>query len=284
MSIVVTGATGHLGRLIVEGLLREGVAPAGIVAGGRSVEKLADLGERGVTVTRIDYTDPDSLDSAFQGAETLMLVSGSEVGQRVAQHGAAIDAAARAGVTRIVYTSAPKASSTTLVLAPEHKATEELLAASGIAYTVLRNGWYTENYVATVNQARESGVIAASVGDGLTASASRVDYADAAVAALLGAGHEGKVYELAGDVAWSHAELAQVVADILGTEVVYNALTPEDHLAVLTSAGLDDGTAGFVVALDANTREGLLGETSPDLRTLIGRPSTPLRDGLVAAL
>jgi NAD(P)H dehydrogenase (quinone) len=213
-----------------------------------------------------------------------MLVSGSEVGQRVAQHGAAIDAAARAGVTRIVYTSAPKASSTTLVLAPEHKATEELLAASGIAYTVLRNGWYTENYVATVNQARESGVIAASVGDGLTASASRVDYADAAVAALLGAGHEGKVYELAGDVAWSHAELAQVVADILGTEVVYNALTPEDHLAVLTSAGLDDGTAGFVVALDANTREGLLGETSPDLRTLIGRPSTPLRDGLVAAL
>jgi NAD(P)H dehydrogenase (quinone) len=284
MSIVVTGATGHLGRLIVEGLLREGVAPAGIVAGGRSVEKLADLGERGVTVTRIDYTDPASLDSAFQGAETLMLVSGSEVGQRVAQHGAAIDAAARAGVTRIVYTSAPKASSTTLVLAPEHKATEELLAASGIAYTVLRNGWYTENYVATVNQARESGVIAASVGDGLTASASRVDYADAAVAALLGAGHEGKVYELAGDVAWSHAELAQVVADILGTEVVYNALTPEDHLAVLTSAGLDDGTAGFVVALDANTREGLLGETSPDLRTLIGRPSTPLRDGLVAAL
>jgi NAD(P)H dehydrogenase (quinone) len=284
MSIVVTGATGHLGRLIVEGLLREGVAPAGIVAGGRSVEKLADLGERGVTVTRIDYTDPASLDSAFQGAETLMLVSGSEVGQRVAQHGAAIDAAARAGVTRIVYTSAPKASSTTLVLAPEHKATEELLAASGIAYTVLRNGWYTENYVATVNQARESGVIAASVGDGLTASASRVDYADAAVAALLGAGHEGKVYELAGDVAWSHAELAQVVADILGTEVVYNALSPEDHLAVLTSAGLDDGTAGFVVALDANTREGLLGETSPDLRTLIGRPSTPLRDGLVAAL
>jgi NAD(P)H dehydrogenase (quinone) len=284
MSIVVTGATGHLGRLIVEGLLREGVAPAGIVAGGRSVEKLADLGERGVTVARIDYTDPASLDSAFQGAETLMLVSGSEVGQRVAQHGAAIDAAVRAGVTRIVYTSAPKASSTTLVLAPEHKATEELLAASGIAYTVLRNGWYTENYVATVNQARESGVIAASVGDGLTASASRVDYADAAVAALLGAGHEGKVYELAGDVAWSHAELAQVVADILGTEVVYNALTPEDHLAVLTSAGLDDGTAGFVVALDANTREGLLGETSPDLRTLIGRPSTPLRDGLVAAL
>jgi NAD(P)H dehydrogenase (quinone) len=284
MSIVVTGATGHLGRLIVEGLLREGVAPAGIVAGGRSVEKLADLGERGVTVARIDYTDPASLDSAFQGAETLMLVSGSEVGQRVAQHGAAIDAAARAGVTRIVYTSAPKASSTTLVLAPEHKATEELLAASGIAYTVLRNGWYTENYVATVNQARESGVIAASVGDGLTASASRVDYADAAVAALLGAGHEGKVYELAGDVAWSHAELAQVVADILGTEVVYNALSPEDHLAVLTSAGLDDGTAGFVVALDANTREGLLGETSPDLRTLIGRPSTPLRDGLVAAL
>jgi NAD(P)H dehydrogenase (quinone) len=284
MSIVVTGATGHLGRLIVEGLLREGVVPAEIVAGGRSIEKLADLAERGVTIARIDYTDPASLDAAFDGAETLMLVSSSEVGQRVAQHGAAIDAAVRAGVKRIVYTSAPKAATTTLILAPEHKATEELLAASGIAFTVLRNGWYTENFVTTVNQARESGVIAASVGNGLTASASRVDYADAAVAVLMGAGHEGKIYELAGDVAWSHAELAQVVTDILGTEVVYNALSPEDHLAVLTSAGLDDGTAGFVVALDANTREGLLGETSPDLRTLIGRPSTPLRDGLVAAL
>jgi NAD(P)H dehydrogenase (quinone) len=284
MSIVVTGATGHLGRLIVEGLLREGVVPAEIVAGGRSIEKLADLAERGVTIARIDYTDPASLDAAFDGAETLMLVSSSEVGQRVAQHGAAIDAAVRAGVKRIVYTSAPKAATTTLILAPEHKATEELLAASGIAFTVLRNGWYTENFVTTVNQARESGVIAASVGNGLTASASRVDYADAAVAVLMGAGHEGKIYELAGDVAWSHAELAQVVTDILGTEVVYNALSPEDHLAVLTSAGLDDGTAGFVVALDANTREGLLGETSPDLRTLIGRPSTTLRDGLVAAL
>jgi NAD(P)H dehydrogenase (quinone) len=284
MTIVVTGATGHLGRLIVEGLLREGVAPAEIVAGGRNIEKLADLGERGVTVARFDYTDSATMAAALDGAETLMLVSGSEVGQRVAQHGAAIDAAVRAGVKRIVYTSAPKASSTTLILAPEHKATEELLAASGIAFTVMRNGWYTEVYTASVDQARATGVISASVGDGRIASASRADYADAAVAVLLGTGHEGKIYELAGDVAWSHAELAQVVADILGTEVVYNALSPEGHLAVLSSAGLDDGTAGFVVALDANIREGLLGETSPDLRTLIGRPSTPLRDGLVAAL
>jgi NAD(P)H dehydrogenase (quinone) len=284
MSIVVTGATGHLGRLIIEGLLREGVAPAQIVAGGRSVDKLADLADRGVRVVRIDYADAGTLDAAFAGAETLMLVSGSEVGQRVAQHGAAIDAAVRAGVSRVVYTSAPKASTSTLVLAPEHKATEELLAASGLAVTVLRNGWYTENYVGAAQQARETGVLAASVGNGLTASASRVDYADAAVAVLTGAGHEGKVYELTGDVAWSHAELAQVLSDILEREVEYNALTPEEHFAALTSAGLDDGTAGFVVALDGNTREGLLGETSPDLRSLIGRPTTSLRHGLVAAL
>lgn len=284
MSIVVTGATGHLGRLIVEGLLREGVAPSEIVAGGRNVDKLADLKDRGVRVVRLDYSDPSTLDTALEGADTLMLVSGSEVGQRVAQHGAAIDAAVRAGVSRIVYTSAPKARSTTLVLAPEHKATEELIEASGLPFTILRNGWYTENYVGAVAQAKETGVLSASVGDALVASASRVDYADAAVAALTSNESSNKVYELSGDIAWTHTELAQVISDIVGREVVYNALSPEDHLAMLISAGLDEGTAGFVVALDGNTRDGLLGETSPDMRTLIGRPSTPLREGLTAAL
>jgi NAD(P)H dehydrogenase (quinone) len=284
MSIVVTGATGHLGRLIVDGLLRDGVAPAEIVAAGRNTAKLTELGNQGVRVVQMDYSDPESMAVAFAGASTLMLVSSSEVGQRATQHAAAIDAARLAGIGHLVYTSAPKADTTTLVLAPEHKITEELIRASGIPFTILRNGWYTENYVGTAAQARETGVVAASVGDGLVSSASRVDYADAAVAVLTGVGHENKVYELSGDIAWSHTELAAVLADILGRDVVYTSLSDEDHLAALQAAGLDAGTAGFVVALDADTRNGLLGETSGELTALIGRPTTPLREGLVAAL
>jgi NAD(P)H dehydrogenase (quinone) len=284
MSIVVTGATGHLGRLIVDGLLRDGVAPAEIVAAGRNTAKLTELGNQGVRVVQMDYSDPESMAVAFAGASTLMLVSSSEVGQRATQHAAAIDAARLAGIGHVVYTSAPKADTTTLVLAPEHKITEELIRASGIPFTILRNGWYTENYVGTAAQARETGVVAASVGDGLVSSASRVDYADAAVAVLTGVGHENKVYELSGDIAWSHTELAAVLADILGRDVVYTSLSDEDHLAALQAAGLDAGTAGFVVALDADTRNGLLGETSGELTALIGRPTTPLREGLVAAL
>ena len=284
MSIVVTGATGHLGRLIVEGLLRDGVTPDEIVAAGRSTDKIADLADRGVRVVRMDYTDPESMAVAFAGAQTLMLVSSSEVGQRAAQHGAAIDAAKLAGVGRIVYTSAPKADNTALILAPEHKITEELIRASGIPFTILRNGWYSENYAGTAAQAKQAGVLAASVGDGLVASASRVDYADAAVAVLTGEGHENAVYELSGDTAWSHTELAAVLTDILGRDVAYTSLTEAEHLAALEAAGLDAGTAGFVVALDGNIRDGLLAETSGELRALIGRPTTPLRDGLAAAL
>jgi len=284
MTIVVTGATGHLGRLIVEGLLRDGVTPDEIVAAGRSTDKIADLADRGVRVVRMDYTDPESMAVAFAGAQTLMLVSSSEVGQRAAQHGAAIDAAKLAGVGRIVYTSAPKADNTALILAPEHKITEELIRASGIPFTILRNGWYSENYAGTAAQAKQAGVLAASVGDGLVASASRVDYADAAVAVLTGEGHENAVYELSGDTAWSHTELAAVLTDILGRDVAYTSLTEAEHLAALEAAGLDAGTAGFVVALDGNIRDGLLAETSGELRALIGRPTTPLRDGLAAAL
>jgi NAD(P)H dehydrogenase (quinone) len=284
MSIVVTGATGHLGRLIVEGLLRDGVAPAEIVAAGRSTEKLADLAERGVRVVRMDYTDPESMAVAFAGAQALMLVSSSEVGQRVVQHAAAIDAAKLAGIGHIVYTSASQADTSALILAPEHKITEELITASGIPFTVLRNGWYTENYAAAAAQAKETGVLVASVGDGRVASASRVDYADAAVAVLRGEGHTNAVYELSGDTAWTHSEFAAVLTDIVGRDVVYTPLTEAEHLAALEAAGLDAGTAGFVVALDGNIRDGLLSETSGDLKALIGRPTTSLRDGLLAAL
>lgn len=284
MTIVVTGATGHLGRLIIDALLRDGTPSSDIVALGRSAQKLEALAPLGVRTAVADYTDRASLDAALAGADTVMLVSGSEVGQRFAQHAAVIDAAKAAGVGRIVYTSAPAATTSPLILAPEHKATEEYLAASGIPATILRNGWYTENYVGTAQQAIASGTLASSAGEGRVSSASRKDYADAAAAVLVDDAHAGQTYELSGDTAWDFAELASTVADISGKPVALVALTPEEHTAALTAAGLDEGTAGFVVALDGNIRDGLLGHTPGDLSRLIGRPTTPLRDGLAAAL
>jgi NAD(P)H dehydrogenase (quinone) len=283
-SIVVTGATGHLGRLIVEALLRDGVSPSDITAGGRAVEKLDDFAERGVKVAKIDYSEPATLSAAFAGNDVLVLVSGSEAGQRVPQHKAAIDTAVAAGITRIIYTSAPHADTSALILAPEHKATEEMLAAAGIPTTVLRNNWYTENYVAAANQARETGEIVASVGDGRVASATRADYADAAAVVALDDSHAGKVYELSGDVAWTFDDLAAAVSEVTGVAVEYRRVSGDELVGILTSSGLDEGTAHFVVGLEANIRDGVLSETSGDLARLIGRPTTPLVDGLRAAL
>ncbi|MBX0301912.1 SDR family oxidoreductase [Cryobacterium sp. 1639] len=282
MSIVVTGATGQLGRLIVEHLISRGVAPAEITAVGRNAERLADLATAGVGTAVADYSDSASLAAAFAGADVVMLVSGSEVGQRVAQHSNAITAAVAAGVNRIVYTSAPKADTSALILAPEHKATEEALRESGVAFTILRNGWYTENYAAAVQQARETGVYLTSSGDGRVASASRTDYAEAAAVVLTTPGHENAVYELAGDVAWTGDDMAAALTEVVGRPVVFTAVSPEEHTAILTGAGLDGGTVGFVVALDGNTRDGLLAGGSSDLTALIGRPTTPLLDGLRA--
>lgn len=282
MSIVVTGATGQLGRLIVKHLLSRGVAPAEITAVGRNADRLADLAQSGVGTAVIDYNDPATLAAAFAGADALMLVSGSEVGQRVSQHTNAITAAVAAGVSRIVYTSAPAADTSALILAPEHKATEEALHASGVAVTILRNGWYTENYASAVQQARENGVYLTSAGDGRVASASREDYAEAAAVVLTTPGHENATYELAGDVAWTGTEMAAALTEVLERPVVFSSVSPEEHTAILTGAGLDGGTVGFVVALDGNTRDGLLAGGTTELSTLIGRPTTPLVDGLRA--
>lgn len=284
MTIVVTGATGHLGHLIVESLLNRGVPADQIVAVGRKVDKAADLADRGVRVAAADYEDAASLDAALAGADTLVLVSSSEVGKRASQHVAAIDAAKRAGVARVIYTSAPAARTSELILAPEHKATEEHLEQSGLAHTVLRNGWYNENYVGSAAQAVASGTLAASVGDGKVASAARADYAEAAAVVATTDGHGGKVYELSGDNAWDFAELAATVASIAGIPVTYASLSPEEHHAALTGAGLDEGTAGFVVALDGNIRDGLLSVTSGDLSRLIARPTTPIETTLAQAL
>ncbi len=284
MSVVVTGATGHLGHRVVTHLLAAGVPAEQITAAGRRTDRLADLADQGVRVAAADFTQPETLAAAFAGADTVLLVSSSEVGRRVDQHRNAIEAAKAAGVTRVVYTSAPHAGSTPLVLAPELTATEEILKASGLTWTILRNGWYTENYVGDLQQARESGRIVAAVGDGRVASASRDDYAAAAAVVLSTEGHENAVYELTGDVAWAFTDLAAAATELLGRPVEFTPVSSEDRRAGLLAAGLDEGTAGFVVALEENTRDGLLGEVNGVLAGLIGRPTTPLVDGLRAAL
>ena len=284
MSVVVTGATGHLGRLIVEDLLAHGLLADQVVAAGRRVERIADLAARGVRVAAIDYAQPESLAHAFAGADTLMLVSGSELGHRVEQHRSAIEAARTAGIRRIVYTSAPAADTSPLILAPEHKATEELIRSSGLTPTILRNNWYTENYAAAVAQAGATGELVSSAGDGRVASASRADFAAAASVVLRTDGHDGRVYELAGDTAWDQGQLAEAISVITGRPVVHRSVTAPEHRAVLVAAGLDEQTAQFLVALDGDIRAGLLAGGTTELSGLIGRPTTSLLDGLRSAV
>ena len=284
MSTLITGASGHLGRLVVASLLERGVPAADIVAGARDTSSIADLAALGVVTRHLDYDAPESIATALEGVDRLLLVSASTPGIRTAQHQNVIDAAKAAGIQYLVYTSAPKATTSALILAPEHKATEEAIAASGIPAVILRNGWYTENYVGQIAQATATGELVASVGEGRVSSASRKDFAEAAAVVLTEPGHLGNVYELSGDVAWDYTELAAAISTVTGTDVTYRPVTPDEHAALLTAAGLDAGTVGFVVALDGNTRDGLLGETSGDLGRLIGRPTMPLVEGLRAAL
>lgn len=268
--IVVTAASGQLGRHVVDGLRAKGVE---FVAGVR--DTAVDLG---VETRELDYSRPETIEKALDGADVVLLISGNEVGQRVRQHTAVVDAAKKAGVRHIVYTSAPHADSTPLVLAPEHKATEEAILASGIPYTFLRNGWYHENYLDTIAGAVETGEIVGAQGDGRVASAARADYADAAVAVLTEPGHENRIYELTGDTAWTFAELAEEIATIAGRPVTFRNLSPEELRDHLVGQGVPAETAGFVAALDANIAAGLLGHTPGDLRTLIGRPTTPVSE------
>lgn len=278
--IVVAGASGHLGRLVVRAL-KERVPASEIVAAARHPERVADLG---VEVRLADYDRPETLTEALAGADRLLLISGSEVGHRVPQHGAVVEAAEQAGVDRIVYTSAPQADTTTLMVAPEHKATEALIRESGLSFTILRNNWYSENYEPTIRQAAQDGFFIGSAGDGRVASAPRADYAAAAVAVLTSDAHEGRTYELSGDVGWNYADLARDIADATGRAIEYRDLSPEEHRAALLAAGLPEEVAGVVVMLDADARNGLLAAATGDLRKLIGRPTTPMRQTVADVL
>lgn len=276
MKITVTGATGHLGRLVVEHLLARGVAASDITATGRNESKLAPLAARGVRTVASDYDDAASLDAAFAGTETLVLVSSSAVGQRLSQHTNALRAAERAGVQHIVYTSAPHADTSPLVLAPEHKATEELLAASSIETTVLRNNWYNENYEQTLGQAVSTGTYLTSTGTGKVASAARSDYAEAAAVVASTDLHRGETIELAGNTSWDGDEFAAVVSRVTGRDVRYEAVSTEQHREILLGAGLDEQLVGFLVTLDGDIAQGLLDGPSDVLSSIIGHPTTTL--------
>jgi NAD(P)H dehydrogenase (quinone) len=214
------------------------------------------------------------------GADKLLLISGNEVGRRAAQHKAVIEAATVARVGFLAYTSALHASTSPLIVAPEHKATEEAVLASGLPHAFLRNGWYTENYEQAALSAVESGVVIGSAGDGRVATATRADYAAAAVAVLTSDGHEGAVYELTGDVAWTYAEFAAEVARIAGRDVIYRDLTPEEHRAALLGAGLPEAAADVYLSFDRDIARGALDAAGDRLRSLIGRPTTALADYL----
>ncbi|MER5897953.1 NmrA family NAD(P)-binding protein [Streptomyces sp. NPDC001876] len=283
MSIVVTGATGQLGRLVIEQLLTT-VPADGIAAVVRSKEKAASLAARGVEIRIADYDRPETLADVFRAGDRVLLVSGSEIGRRVAQHTAVIAAAKAAGVAQLAYTGVLGGPDADFQLAAEHKVTEQLILDSDLPYTLLRNGWYTENYTANLAPVLEHGAVVANAGDGRIASASRADLAAAAAAVLTGEGHLGAAYELSGDVAWSLAEYAAVVAAATGKEVTYTNVPAATHREILVGAGLPEGLAAILVDVDEAIGRGLLAGTSGDLARLIGRPTTPLAETVAAAV
>lgn len=281
--IAITGATGQLGRLVIQSLLKT-VPAAQIVAAVRSPEKAQDLAALGVQVRKADYTQPDTLDAALKGVQKLLLISSSEVGQRTAQHKAVIDAAQRAQVQLLAYTSVLRADSSLLGLAAEHVETEALLRASGLPVVVLRNGWYTENYTASVPAALAHGAVLGAAGHGRIASAARADYADAAAVVLATEGQAGKVYELAGDSAYTLADLAAEIARQSGKSVVYKDLPEAEYQAALVQVGLPAGFAALLADSDAAAAKGALFDDAHQLSQLIGKATTPLATTVAAAL
>ena len=277
MTIVVTGATGHLGRLAIESLLAKGVPASEIVGLGRQVDKIADLG---VTTKQVSYDDVDALTAAFTGADKVLFISGSEIGRRVPQHTNIVEAAKKAGVGLVVYTSAPKADTTDMRLAGEHLVTERLLADSGLPHVILRNSWYTENY--NVQQAIEHGLFGAA-GAGKIAAAPRADYAEAAASVLVGEGHAGQVYELGGEP-FTLAELAEEISRQSGKPVTYTDLSEEKYAELLVGVGLPQPVAEIIANSDAAASRGALDVPRTDLEALIGRPATPLADAVRAQL
>ena len=280
MTIAITGATGHLGQLVIE-KLKQKVDASEIVALVRTPAKAAGLG---VATREADYTRQDTLDVALKGVDTLLLISGNEIGQRAVQHENVIRAAVKNGVKRIVYTSLLHADKSPLNLAPEHVQTEQALKNSGLDYTILRNGWYSENYTGSIAPALGLGASYGSAGEGKISSAPREDYAEAAVVALTGQGHEGKTYELAGDEFYTLTDLAAEITAQSGKDIPYRNIPEADYAAALKNAGLPDGFAEAIASWDTGASQNALFDDSHVLSKLIGRKTTPIAVSVQKAL
>ncbi|MEJ7633887.1 SDR family oxidoreductase [Aeromicrobium sp.] len=283
MTIAVTAAAGQLGTLVVDALLAR-TSPDQIVAIIRDATKAEPLTTKGVDVRLASYDDPAALNDALAGVDKVLLISGNEMGKRAAQHQNVIDAAIAQGVDLLAYTSAPAVDTSTLPVAPEHLATEQYLATTTLPHTLLRNGWYHENYVPAIDGARQSGTVLTSAGDGRVSSAARADFAEAAAVVLTTDGPVKPVYELGGDAAWTQADLAATVSEVIGAPVTVAEVPPAEQGAILKGAGVPDVWADFAVDTDASIKNGELEVTSGDLPALLGRPTTPLVDTLRASV
>lgn len=280
---VVTGASGQLGRLVVSALAAR-IGAEQIAALVRSPDRAAGLFPEGVIVRQGDYEAPETLGSALQGAERVLLISSNAVGARVAQHRRVVETAKAAGVERIAYTSVLHADTSALGLAEEHRQTEALIAESGIAHSLLRNGWYTENYTASIAPALAHGAFIGSAGTGRISSAARADYAEAAAAALVADSGERTVHELAGDHSYSLAEFAADISRQNGREIPYVDLPAAEFRGALIGAGLPEGLAALLADSDAAAARGALQDDSGALSRLIGRPTTPFSESIAQAL
>lgn len=275
MTILVTGTSGHLGHLIVEALLARGVPASEIVATARNLDSIADLAGQGVVVRHADYSDPPSLKEAFAGVDRAILVSSSEVGQRVGQHANVVDAAAEAGVSLLAYTSIANAETSTLLLADEHQQTEQYLRSSGVPAVLLRNSWYIENWTEQIPVALEHGAVFGAAGDGSVSAATRADYAEAAAVVLTLDDQAGRAYELGGTPFTLTDYVAELSAQS-GQSVTYQDLPTDRYAALLEGAGLPGAVAATYADADRGIRDGELLVAGGHLEQLIGRPSTPL--------
>ncbi|BDU76505.1 SDR family oxidoreductase [Mesoterricola sediminis] len=282
-TLLVTGASGQLGRLVLEALLERHPAER-LVAAVRHPAAVADLAARGVQVREADYTRPETLRSAFQGVDRLLLISSNAIGQRTAQHRAVVEAARAAGVGLLAYTSVLRADTSPLGLAREHVETEALVRASGLPWVFLRNGWYTENHTASLPAILAHGAVLGAAGEGRFATAARADYAAAAAQVLLADHPEGQTLELAGDTAYTLADLAGEIARQTGKPIVYRDLPQAEFAGALTAAGLPGAFADLLADSDAGAKQGGLDDAGGQLSRLIGRPTTPLAETVRRAL
>lgn len=280
-SILVFGATGALGRHVLKGLLQRRIPPGSITAAGRNQVRLEELAAAGFRVAAVDFADTAKVSDLIAGHRDIVLISGSDP-DRLAQHLSVIEAAKHAGVAHIYYTSGVRADDDRFTINADHKATEDALINSGVTYTILRNTWYIENYLQSLDGPRHTGVLAAATGDAVVAAATRQDLGEALAVVVTTDGHDNLTYHLSGDTDFTYTDIAEAMSTVLGREVIYQPVPAENLRMMLTGAGIDAELADFLVGLDETIAAGEYARVGDDLATLLGRPTTGLVEGLRA--